>query len=329
LPAGNPQPIKSLLVRFWTFGPFAAALLAIVAPTMPAGADWYGLQDKVPYGAASLGQTDLARFSKSISYQLWRAGMGGAKLDLFPPAPTTTDGWFQPGPPLLVRGLNARSTDYAEIQAHMDMYPYDDLKLCRTTAFQREGMTPDLVEVGLHEAAHYVSFRLGLDQSAYAAVRRKVDAYNANPGVEPAYKVDVSLQNVREDIADASAILYIYSNYTDVATNDAEAQAKADMRVSAFFDSEHETSNAIAAARAAFLRNPRHGLTIVETTWLAADVVRNEPAQDLDTRLQAARQVRDPMLHDPAFEARLVIAYERFRAIRNRFCGVTSVASAR
>jgi hypothetical protein len=314
-------------VRFWTFVPFAAALLAIIAPTKPDGADWYGLRDKVPYGAQSLGQTDPASFSKSISYQLWRAGMGGAKLDLFPPAPTNTDGWFQPGPPMLIRGLNARSTDYGEIQAHMDQYPYDDLKPCRTTAFQREGMTPDLVEVGLHEAAHYASYRLGLDQSAYAAVRRKIEAYNANPGVEPAYKVDVSFQNVREDIADASAILYIYSNYDDVAANDAEAQAKADMRVSAFFDSQHETSNAIAAARAAFLRNPKHHLTIVETTRLAAEVVMNQPAQDLDTRLQAARQVRDPLLHDPAFEARLVVAYERFRAVRNRFCGAATASS--
>jgi hypothetical protein len=313
-------------VRFWTSAPFAAALLAILAPAKPAGADWYGSQDMAPYGARSLGQTDTARFTKSISYQLWRAGLGGAKLDLFPPAPTNTDGWFQPGPPMLVRGLNARSTDYGEIQAHMDQYPYDDLKPCRTTAFQRERMTPDLVEVGLHEAAHYASFRLGLDQSAYAAVKRKIDAYNASPGVEPAYKVQVSFQNVREDVADASAILYIYSNYDDVAANDAEAQAKADMRVSAFFDSEHETSNAIAAARAAFLRNPRRGLSIVETTRLAAEIVTNEPAQDLDTRLQAARQVRDPSLGDPAFEARLAVAYERFRAIRNRFCGVSAAS---
>ncbi len=293
----------------------------MLAPTMPAGADWYGPRDKVPYGARTLSQTDPAEFSKSISYQLWRAGLGGAKLDLFPPAPTTTDGWFQPGPPMLVRGLNAHSADYREIQDHMDLFPYDREKPCLTTEFQREGPMPDLVEVGLHEAAHFVSFRLRLDRSAYAAVRRTIDAYNADPAISQAYKVNVSFQNVREDIADASAILYIYSNYRDVAANDAEAQAKADMRVSEFFDSEHETSKSIAAARAAFLSHPQYGLTIVETTQAAADIVMNEPVQYLDTRLQAARQVRDPSLGDPAFEARLTVAYDRFRRIRNRFCG--------
>lgn len=304
------------------------ALLVTIAPARPADAVWYGPQDKVPYGAESLYQTDPASFSKSISYQLWRAGLGGAKLDLFPAVPTTTDGWFQPGPPILVRGLNAYSADYREIQNHMDLYPYDAQKPCLTTEFQRQGPMPDLVEIALHEAAHYVSYRLHLDPPVYQAVERRFDAFNNRRDISAADRVQTTFQNVREDIVDASAILYIYSNYRDVAVDDAEAQAKADMRVSEFFDSTHETSSSIYAARAAFLHHPKYGLSIVETTRWAADVVRNQPVASLDTRLQAARQVRDSSLGEPAFEARLAVAYDRFRTIRDRFCGVGTVADS-
>jgi len=288
----------------------------------PADSDWYGPGDKVTYGAQSLQQTDPARFTKSISHQLWSAGLGDPKLDLFPPAPTPTDGWFQPGPPILIRGLNAYSAEYKAIQGHMDEYPYDDLQRCETTEFQRQGAMPDLVEVALHEAAHYVSQRLGLGPEAYEPVKQRVDDYNRAHVDHPESQVQVTYNNVREDISDASAILYIYSNYRDVAGDDAEAQAKADMRVADYFDWGHETSGAIMAARSAFLRDPKYGLTITQTTQWAAKVVAEAPLPAIDVRLQAARQIKDPWLGHAAFEARLDPAYDRFRAARNRFCGV-------
>jgi hypothetical protein len=309
------------LARLWIIAACVAALLATVAPVKSADADWYEPRDKVPYGAASLYQTDPARLTKSITYQLWSAGLGGTTLDLFPPAPTPTDGWFQPGPPILVRGLNPYSVEYSYIQAHMDIYPYASLRPCQTTEFQREGPMPDLVEVALHEAAHYTSYRLGLEPSAYRAVKQKIDAYNRGLASHPEYQTFVSYNNVREDIADASAILYIYSNFANVAVNDTEARAKADMRVAEYFDWGHETSASIMAARAAFLRAPKHGLTIIETTRWAASLVTSLPPATIDARLQAARQVGDPALGGKAFEARLDGAYNRFRAARNRFCG--------
>jgi len=94
------------------------------------------------------------------------------------------------------------------------------------------------------------------------------------------------------------------------------------MRVAEFFDWEHETSGAILAARQAFRQDPKYGLSIVETTRWAAGLVASLPLAAIDTRLQAARQVRDPSLGAPAFEARLNGAYDRFKAARNRFCGI-------
>ena len=307
--------------RFGIIAPYVAVLLATAAPAPLAGADWYGPRDKVPYGAPSLYQTDPARLTKSISYQLLSAGLGGPALDLFPLAPTPLDGWFQPGPPILVRGLNPFSAEYRYVRNNMDKHPYDGLRPCQTTEFERQGPMPDQVEVALHEVAHYVSFRLGLDPLAYGKARQEVDAYNRAPSTQPESRVLVTYNNVNEDISDASAILYIYSNFKDVAVDDAEAQAKADMRVAEYFDSEHETSGAIMAARKAFLRAPRYGLSIVETTRWAARLVTSLPLATIDTRLQAARQVGDPSMGDPAFEARLEAGYDRFRAARNRFCG--------
>jgi len=309
-------------VRFWITAPFVVALLAIAAPVTSADADWYQPQDKHPYGAQSLYQTDPARFTKSISYQLWSAGLGDPKLDLFPSAPTPMDGWFQPGPPVLVRGLNAYSAEYRYVHGQMDRYPYDSLHACQSTEFQRQGPMPDLVEVALHEAAHYVSYRLGVDPPAYASLKRKADAYNSASATRSEDRILVTYNNINEDISDASAILYIYSNFKSTAVNDAEAQAKADMRVAEYFDWGHETSGSIAGARNAFLRSPRHGLTIVQTTQWAARLVTSLPLPAVDARLQAARQVGDSSLGDTAFEARLGGAYDRFRAARNRFCGV-------
>jgi len=298
-----------------------AVLLATTAPALSGDSDWYGPRDKVPYGAPSLYQTDPATLTKSISYQLLRAGLGGPKLDLFPPAPTAWDGWFRPGPPIVVTGLNPYSVEYRSIERNMDRFPYDALTPCQTTEFQRQGPMPDQVEVALHEVAHYVSFRLGLDPLAYVKVKKEADARNLDPVTQPEDRVLVTYNNINEDISDASAVLYIYSNFGDAAVDDAEAQAKADMRLAEYFDWEHETSGAILAARNAFLRDPKYGLGIVETTRWAARLVTNLPLTTLDSRLQAAREVRDPSLGDAAFEARLDDAYDRFKGARNRYCG--------
>ena len=308
--------------RFGIIAPFVAVLLATAAPAPLAGGDWYGPGDKVPYGAASLYQTDPAKLTKSISYQLLRAGLGGPKLDLFPSAPTSWDGWFQPGPPVVVRGLNPYSLEYRYVARNMDRAPHDALPPCQTNAFQRQGPLPDQVEVALHEVAHYVSFRLRLDPRAYGSLKQKADAYDRDPSTRPESRVLVTYNNVNEDISDVSAVLYIYSNFRDLAVDDAEARAKADMRVAEYLDWEHDTSGAIAAARAAFLRDPRYGLGVVETTRWAARLVAGLPLATVDARVQAAPEIADPLLGDAAFQARLGAARARIIAARNRFCGL-------
>jgi hypothetical protein len=132
----------------------------------------------------------------------------------------------------------------------------------------------------------------------------------------------VTYNNVNEDISDVSAVLYIYSNYRDTAVNDAEAQAKADMRVAEYLDWEHDTSGAIAAARKAFQRDPKYGLGVVETTRWAARLVAALPLATIDARLQAAPEIADPLLGEAAFQARLGGERDRIIAARNRFCGI-------
>ena len=221
-----------------------------------------------------------------------------------------------------VRGLNPYSLEYRFIARNMDQSPYEALPPCQTNVFQRQGPMPDLVEVSLHEVAHYVSYRLGLDPLAYSKLKQEADAYDRDPSTPPAARVLVTYNNVNEDISDASAVLYIYSNFHDIPVDDAEAQAKADMRVAEYLDWEHDTSGAIAAARTAFLKEPQHGLSVIETTRWAARLVANLPLKTVDSRVQAAADLGDPLLGDAALEARRAVVRDRIIAARNRFCGV-------
>ena len=197
---------------------------------------------------------------------------------------------------------------------------------CQTSEYQRQGPMPDLVEVSLHEIAHYVSFRLGLDPLAYGRLKQRADAYNRDPSTPPGTPGAGGpiTTSMRTSPTPAPCLLHIYSNYRDAAANDAEAQAKADMRVAEYLDWEHDTSGAIAAARKAFRRNPTYGLGVIETTRWAARLVASMPLERLSTlaSARAAPEIGDPLLADAAFKARLRDAHDQVIAARNRFCGL-------
>ncbi len=99
---------------------------------------------------------------------------------------------------------------------------------------------------------------------------------------------DWSTGHLPERIADGSAVLYALSNYKDAAATTTFARNLEAMRDvdnvegSALNMRSHDTSSSVEAALRAFAENPRKGLTIVETTTWAADLVKNQPEFNRD-----------------------------------------------
>jgi hypothetical protein len=79
-------------------------------------------------------------------------------------------------------------------------------------------------------------------------------------------------------LADAGAVLYSLSNYYDTAAIKTYYNAIVNLTdAMSFSDRVHDTSSSINAAVDAFDKNPRKGMSIVETTKWAAQIIKNQP----------------------------------------------------
>ena len=83
---------------------------------------------------------------------------------------------------------------------------------------------------------------------------------------------------IYERLADASAVLYSLSNYNDTAAIKAYYNGIVKLTdAMSFSDRVHDTSSSINAALDAFDKSPRKGISIVETTKWAAEIIKNQP----------------------------------------------------
>jgi hypothetical protein len=282
-------------------------MLGQMALTQP-GHTSLGAESGPAYGAASIAATDTEALTRSIRAQLTHAGFNVPRLNLFPARESAADGWMAPGAPATITGFNRHSHFYLTVDGDLNRGAFQSQSPCIADAFERQDPRVDLVQIALHEVAHYAAYRLHLDDAVFNAVDAKAAGWNqAAERSRPAVVVDRF--NVRERIADAGSILYLLSNYRDRAEIDDEAQARADVLRARVFDPDHDTSSSILAARAAFDAAPRHGLTIVAATQWAVQIVERQPSADLDV---------DGVLSEAG--------YRQAMKSRNRFCGVTAGA---
>jgi hypothetical protein len=94
-----------------------------------------------------------------------------------------------------------------------------------------------------------------------------------------------TVSQISERIADVSAELYSLSNYTDHASDHVFIQKIIDYRVAHYTDTDHNTVSSLRAGLHAFEEYPVHGLSIVQTTLWAAQIIEHD--QDISNNLES------------------------------------------
>ena len=100
--------------------------------------------------------------------------------------------------------------------------------------------------------------------------------------------------NVNERLADAAATLYILSNYGDGR----DLIKMVENYRNSSSEPSHYTASTISKAVEAFDAHPRHHLSIVEATDMAADIIRKSPGIALE--LAQASETYDALLKGTA-----------------------------
>jgi len=182
-----------------------------------------------------------------------------------------------------VTGISRDGDVRYEMVRHLEKSPYSGA--C-TSLFEQnfEGFRN---MVALHEMSHYIDTKLGLAHAIVSDLTKYIDVDGQNDyhGRDPIFVV-----NIRERIADASAVIYILSNYagTPLATQ------LVDWR-QANLEGTHFTSSTVSLAIDHFKENPRAGMTLVETTKMAADIISGQPKlwKELDLLTEANLELRN------------------------------------
>ncbi len=133
--------------------------------------------------------------------------------------------------------------------------------------------------IGVHETAHYVDRQLSLSDNIYAKAVLKLDLNKTDPSlIKPADDITPLLKvNIRERVADASAALYMLSNFRDGKITAAIMQWRDSMP-----EPTHYSASTISATLDAFKNNPRMHMDIVETTKMAASIVTAQIPQIIE-----------------------------------------------
>jgi hypothetical protein len=310
-----------------------------------------------PYGAATLEATDQKLLTESLLAQVKAYGLKPpAKTNLFP----RDKSWLPQKFHDLKRWFNDRALghDPRLIKENPGVAQTGyDFRKDSITGFARDGderyiMRRDLemppysgschsiidrdfdayrVVEEVHEFTHYVVNRMGLSEKTLQKVlTNETLRGETRPDLNSFAEIDLMRDNIEERIADASAVLYIKSNYGSSAPLDQMPDWR-QTEISAHTP-DHFTSSSIAVALADFGRNPVRGMTIIEAVQRATDIVAAQPElwEELKHFDAAAREVVrgiKPAVGDKSSPAYDEKAYAEIRAqervsfdARNRIC---------
>ncbi|MDP9128154.1 MAG: hypothetical protein M3N08_07850 [Pseudomonadota bacterium] len=344
---------------------------ALAADLVITPVSWAGeAGNRAPYGAPSIDKLVLRKLEESLRDQLASAGMTPKFFDLFPKK-------YKQQAAVDPRADSV--TGEPEKNSAMDSMPATLTKLfqnydqatCGSFGLQNS-FNAWRAFVALHETAHYVALHTkidgyndlnhyvfnkvnkveGLDDSLYRSAPTLV------PKDVPSFVAQQILTNLPERIADASAALYILSNCADPAKNQSFLEDITDFRRAAYLGGDalagiqsgtwvsswgrHNTASSLQTALKNFRHDGRPGMTIVETTELAARLVVAQPefSKSLDAiarDLQAEMAVKGALFYGEGNRASRSLAARRSEserrqqfeltrdivAARDRSCGMT------
>jgi hypothetical protein len=195
---------------------------------------------------------------------------------------------------------------------------------CYKDKFQ-SNVWPTRVFAALHETGHFVAASLGLNDQVFRSI------ISNEPAPLIKHMERTIRANVTERIADATASLYILSNYRDVNV----ITAFRDFRL-AIPEPTHHTTSSIAAVASAFARTPRYGLNLVEAEMWATKVVSSQhgliheyltAAKDYKAML-AMWSTKPQETSNPPDPGDRPRGFPREAAARDRFCTFSPIPTA-
>jgi hypothetical protein len=257
-----------------------------------------------PYAASSLEQTDTKLFRISMLDQMRAAGIHLPTK--YVPFQTQDKGnsWTDPVHNIVL-GEPAKSATLDLMREYFNQ-DFADQPACQTLVLSKPYLAWR-VFAALHETTHHVAFNcvtggLDLNDHVFNAINRtsgqKAEKYvkkleaikNKSPSANEAFlktALDpkqsvyvvalVSCRQIPERVADASAALYILSNYGATSANHAFLRNILDLRKACFEDIVHDTASSLESALDVFSKRSIHGLSIVQTTLWATETVRRQP----------------------------------------------------
>lgn len=310
-----------------------------------------------PYGATHLEDTDLSSLEDSLRSQLALAHIPiPNSFDLFPKVFTSEPS----GGANEAKGDDPGLSSLLTIRAGLNTFKGEPA--CGKFAVE-EAPKSWRIFVALHELSHLVAFQKKEDGTSL--FDRTVCTINKIPYQDAAsYVVEMfvkipdrvintvssedallfvisqnkkydaltvglgTLSQIKESIADVSAVLYLLSNYEDVRNNHQFLNNLVDLRTSFITDYDHMTVDAIQYAIDMFSKHPITGLSLVETTNMATSIVRNLPRYN-GTIKQIADTIRQDMVRHRHFRSLQSGTDKVWRdnvlAARNRACSLIPI----
>ena len=260
--------------------------------------------DVLPYGVQTLEDTDPEKLKASLLKQITDAGLPKPDvMELYP-----AEGWKDPtgyadrNPNGYTNkrgivGNTDRNFSRDIISSLNDGFP--NQPKCGSHAFVTGDNAYNTYDA-LHETTHYIAYNMvdanGADLNWYvfsavnaisppqkpyeyasALTTQWVHSKDMNTFIKVIVATNTYIQ-LYERLADAGAVLYSLSNYYDTAAIKTYYNGIVNLTdAMSFSDRVHDTSSSINAALAAFDMSPRKGMSIVETTKWAAQIIRDQP----------------------------------------------------
>lgn len=255
-----------------------------------------------PYGTRDFNSIEPVAFQANIISQLQGHGFSPDKnkITLFPDSPPKNPGTYN-----FVDGtITGTQTNYLQFFVGNYNAPiFANLPTCKDGAMSKYNGRAAQIFNALHETAHYVDHQSGwLSSKVLAKLEDHADhEYREFGNPKPL----LDQENIRERLADTAAALYIMSNFENqnelkefILFKAASRGAYPQPAHYHYFD--HDTMSSTMAGIKAFNKNQRLGISIVEATQWAAEIIAKQPLRDLDLTSRKAFALQNALLsHDP------------------------------
>lgn len=227
---------------------------------------------------------DFNALENIIEADLVKADIAVPLMILFPPKPTQA--YYQPSDVMgLIVGVGPELHDELIVNRWECMHEglFKKEQTCSFLGFHIAfGTIPQATRIftAVHEVTHHVAAKENLVYEIVEGLSFFSDMH-ISEDVHMKFNKEVA-DNIKECIADAGALLYVYSNFQQVDKAQKLSEDWANLRA-LFAEPSHYTVATLKRTKEEFASRPVSGLSIVDTTRWAADIVRRQGDEVIST----------------------------------------------